>query len=167
MIGYTFRGNDSVKIDFAPSCKGVYSKRKEFAPRGSKFFPFRVDPFLEGLDVQKRKQEVTKVVSLVKNDKKKKKKKKKNYQRYPVPLTLTMLWANSAANKHGIFLTVLLTSLGKMFLLGILLCLSALGLGDILFFPRTSVCLSHSCLLCNLKTVQAIFTKLHININQH
>ena len=26
-----------------PSEKG-YSKRKEFAPRGSKFFPFRVDP---------------------------------------------------------------------------------------------------------------------------
>ena len=28
--------------------KGVHSKRKEFAPRGSKFFPFRVDPFSEG-----------------------------------------------------------------------------------------------------------------------
>ena len=28
-----------------PICKRVYSKRKEFAPRGSKFFPFRVDPF--------------------------------------------------------------------------------------------------------------------------
>ena len=28
--------------------KGVYSKRKEFAPRRSKFFPFRVDPFSEG-----------------------------------------------------------------------------------------------------------------------
>ena len=24
--------------------KGVYSKRKEFAPKGSKFLPFRVDP---------------------------------------------------------------------------------------------------------------------------
>ena len=31
-----------------PSKKGVLSKRKEFAPMGSKFFPFRVDPFLEG-----------------------------------------------------------------------------------------------------------------------
>ena len=31
----------------APSEKGVYSKRKEFAPKGSKFFPFRVDPFSE------------------------------------------------------------------------------------------------------------------------
>ena len=27
--------------------KGVYSERKEFAPRGSKFFPFRVDLFSE------------------------------------------------------------------------------------------------------------------------
>ena len=25
--------------------QSVYSKRKEFAPKGSKFFPFRVDPF--------------------------------------------------------------------------------------------------------------------------
>ena len=28
---------------FNPFRKGVYSKRKEFAPTGSKFFPFRVD----------------------------------------------------------------------------------------------------------------------------
>ena len=28
--------------------KGVYSKRKEFAPIGSKYFPFREDPFLDG-----------------------------------------------------------------------------------------------------------------------
>ena len=28
--------------------KRVYSKRKEFAPTGSKFFPVRVDPFEEG-----------------------------------------------------------------------------------------------------------------------
>ena len=47
------------------------------------------------------------------------------------------------------------------------------GLGDILFFPgrqsvRMSVCLSvchESCPLCNLKTPEAIFTKLHTNIN--
>ena len=32
-----------------PSEKGIYSKWKEFAPLGSKFFPFRVDPFLAGL----------------------------------------------------------------------------------------------------------------------
>ena len=30
-----------------PVWKEVYAKRKEFAPKGSKFFPFRVDPFLE------------------------------------------------------------------------------------------------------------------------
>ena len=28
--------------------KRVYSKRKEFAPLGSKFFPFREGPFSEG-----------------------------------------------------------------------------------------------------------------------
>ena len=28
--------------------KGVCFKRKEFAPKGSKFFPFTVDPFSEG-----------------------------------------------------------------------------------------------------------------------
>ena len=32
----------------SPCWKRVYSKRKEFAPMGSKFFPFRVDPFSEG-----------------------------------------------------------------------------------------------------------------------
>ena len=32
----------------SPFWKEVYSKRKEFAPTGSKFFPFRVDPFSEG-----------------------------------------------------------------------------------------------------------------------
>ena len=30
-----------------PFLKGGYSKRKEFAPKGSKFFPFIVDPCLE------------------------------------------------------------------------------------------------------------------------
>ena len=30
-----------------PTFKGVYSKRKEFAPNGSKFFPFGGDPFSE------------------------------------------------------------------------------------------------------------------------
>ena len=46
----------------------------------------------------------------------------------------------------------------------------SLGLGDILFFfppGHLSVCLSHLCSLYNLKTVQAILTKLHKNINQH
>ena len=30
-----------------PLLKGVYSERKAFAPKGSKFFAVRVDPFLE------------------------------------------------------------------------------------------------------------------------
>ena len=29
-------------------CNGVYSKMKEFARKGSKYFPFRTDPFSEG-----------------------------------------------------------------------------------------------------------------------
>ena len=45
------------------------------------------------------------------------------------------------------------------------------GSGDILFFPgRPSVCPSvchKSCPLYNLKTTQAIFTKLNTNINQY
>ena len=40
--GYTFR-EDISKL-FCVFWKGVYSKRKEFAPKGSKFFPFRIDP---------------------------------------------------------------------------------------------------------------------------
>ena len=43
---------------------GIYSKRKEFAPLVSKFLTYRVDPL--SVDVQKSKQDITKVVSLVK-----------------------------------------------------------------------------------------------------
>ena len=42
-----WEGVYSKKIDFFFS-KGVCSKSKEFAPKGSKFFPFIVDPFSEG-----------------------------------------------------------------------------------------------------------------------
>ena len=35
-------------VDYVPSEKGIYSKRKAFAPLGSKCFSFRIDPFLEG-----------------------------------------------------------------------------------------------------------------------
>ena len=68
---------------FAPFCKGVYSKRKEFASIGRKFFPF-----LEGLSVQGNKQEVTNAASIMKKKKKKKKKRKRRkiYQVYQVPL---------------------------------------------------------------------------------
>ena len=36
-----------------PFWKEVYSKRKEFAPHGSKFFPFTIDPFSEGTGCRK------------------------------------------------------------------------------------------------------------------
>ena len=42
------RGGGSVRIVFVSFWKGVSSKRKEFAPFGSKFFSLRVDPFSEG-----------------------------------------------------------------------------------------------------------------------
>ena len=45
---YTFQGGNSVKLFLSPFWKGIYSKRKEFAPSGSKFFSFREGPFTEG-----------------------------------------------------------------------------------------------------------------------
>ena len=42
------------------------SERKEFAPMGSKFFPFRVDPFSEGDYCTGMQTGITKVISLVK-----------------------------------------------------------------------------------------------------
>ena len=44
----TSRGGSSVKMVLPLLGKEIYSKWKEFAPSGSKFFPFRVDPFSEG-----------------------------------------------------------------------------------------------------------------------
>ena len=44
-----FLGEATVRAVF--TSEGIYSKRKEFAPHGSKFFSFRVDPFQKGLDV--------------------------------------------------------------------------------------------------------------------
>ena len=43
----SFRGGNFVETIFATLLKRGYSKRKDFAPLGSKFFPFRVDPFSE------------------------------------------------------------------------------------------------------------------------
>ena len=48
--------------------ESVTSKRKEFAPFGDKFFPLRVHPFQQELELQESKQEMTEVVSLVQND---------------------------------------------------------------------------------------------------
>ena len=47
--------------------KGTYSKRKEFAPNGSKFFPLRVDPFSEAAWWAEKQTGSHKKVSLVKN----------------------------------------------------------------------------------------------------
>ena len=69
--GYTFRGDNSVKIVFVPFCKEVYSIRKEFAPRGSKFFPYREDPLKECVWHSGNKMERHKIVSLDRNGKKK------------------------------------------------------------------------------------------------
>ena len=63
--GYTLRRGDVVKIDCFPFTV-VYSERKEFAIYGSKFLHFSVDLFLNGIDVPKSRQEVTKVASHVK-----------------------------------------------------------------------------------------------------
>ena len=52
---------------FFPFWKGVYSKRKEFAPKGSKFFPFRVEPFSEGDWTSRMQIGSHKIVSLLKN----------------------------------------------------------------------------------------------------
>ena len=53
---YNFKGGGweatLSKLILPPSRKGVYSKRKEFAPIGSNFFPFKVDPFQKGLGAQ-------------------------------------------------------------------------------------------------------------------
>ena len=40
------------KIVYLPSKKRVYSKRKDWAQLGSKFFPFIEDSFLEEFDMQ-------------------------------------------------------------------------------------------------------------------
>ena len=47
--GYTFRGSISAEVVFNYFLTGVRSKRKVFAPLGSKFFPFRVDLFSKGM----------------------------------------------------------------------------------------------------------------------
>ena len=67
---YIFKGGNFVKIILYFLWKGVYSKRKEFAAIGSKFFPFRVDPFPKGISAGKSKQAVIKMFYFVKNDEK-------------------------------------------------------------------------------------------------
>ena len=57
--GYIFCGDNSVRKFLPPFWKVVYSKRKEFALKESKFFPFRADP-------RKANKTSQKVVSFVK-----------------------------------------------------------------------------------------------------
>ena len=54
------------KIVFTSFWNGVYSKMKEFAPCGSKFFPFKVDPFSEETRTGKQTESHKKNVSLLK-----------------------------------------------------------------------------------------------------
>ena len=44
----TLSGEITLSQLFCLPSDRIYSKRKEFAPRVRKFFPFKVDPFLEG-----------------------------------------------------------------------------------------------------------------------
>ena len=63
--GYTFRAGSSVKMDFPPFRKVVYSERKGFALNGRN--RFLSDTFIQkGLNKQESKQKVTKTVYLVK-----------------------------------------------------------------------------------------------------
>ena len=47
--GYTSREATLLKLFYPPFWKDLYSKSKEFAPFGSKFFPFRKNNFSEGI----------------------------------------------------------------------------------------------------------------------
>ena len=76
--GYTFRGDNSIKTGLVPFWKGVFYKRKEFAPPCEQIFALKSRPLLRR-GLHESKQEVTKAVSLVKN-------KDKMYQIYTVPL---------------------------------------------------------------------------------
>ena len=55
-----FRGDATLSYVFCSFRKWVYSIRKEFAPRGRKFFFHRVGLFQKGIGEQESKQEVTK-----------------------------------------------------------------------------------------------------------
>lgn len=45
----------------------MYSNRRDFAPPGSKGFPFRVNPYMMQFSVQEGIQDITKVIYLYKN----------------------------------------------------------------------------------------------------
>ena len=53
-----------------PFFKKIYSKRKEFASPGSKFFPLSVDPFSEAACCTEKQTRSHKIISLVNNGRK-------------------------------------------------------------------------------------------------
>ena len=103
--------------------------------------------------------------------KKKKKKKEKNKR------TSWATWSFTNLNKHEKHIVVCPIILGLVARDGIQVRSATFGKYSVLIFLimslpfrlgrhiAFSVCLSNSCPLYNLKTVQAVFTNLHININ--
>ena len=80
-IGYTFKGGNSVKIVFFLLCSqnGSTLKGKNLLPTGSKFFPFKVDPFWNRLLCRKYAGSHKSCLPW----KKKQKKKTTKYIRFP------------------------------------------------------------------------------------
>ena len=52
---------------FASLLNGYQFLKERFCSPGSKFFPLSIDPLLEGLSIQRNKQEVVEVVPLSEN----------------------------------------------------------------------------------------------------
>ena len=57
---YTFNGDNSVQKVYVPFWKGMYSIRKEFAPKGSNSFLTKYTNLQKGIGDEDSKQEVTK-----------------------------------------------------------------------------------------------------------
>ena len=62
-----FKRGNSFEIVLYPFWKGVYSKRKEFAPRESKFFSFEVDPFSEDAFGAGKQTEIVSLANMAEN----------------------------------------------------------------------------------------------------
>ena len=66
-----FQGRQLFDNYFCFLLRRVYSKRKEFAPKGSKFFPFRVYPFLDGIcycrKAKRKSQKLSAMIKMAEN----------------------------------------------------------------------------------------------------